>query len=114
VVDEKTLHALYGAAALLACPSLMEGFGFPPLEAMACGVPVVATDRTCVPEVLGDAALYVDPASIKSITAGLTIVLDDSDKREDMIEAGIRQAARYTPARTAEAMADVLEHIGIG
>jgi glycosyltransferase involved in cell wall biosynthesis len=111
VIDEGTLHALYGAASLLACPSLMEGFGFPALEAMACGVPVVATNRTCVPEVLGDAATYVDPTSIENITDGLALVLGDARKREAMIDAGTKRAAEYNPARTARAMADVLDHL---
>ena len=113
VVGEEPLHALYGAASLLACPSFMEGFGFPPLEAMACGVPVVATNRTCVPEVLGDAAEYVDPASIESITEGLRSVLEGARKREAMIEAGTARAAQYNPARTSEAMAQVLDRLGV-
>ena len=108
VVEEEVLHALYGGARLLACPSFMEGFGFPPLEAMACGVPVVATDRTCVPEVVGEAGVYVDPASIESITAGLAAVLDDAAKHDALVEAGLRQATRFGPARTAAAMEQVL------
>ncbi len=108
VVDEKTLHALYGGAGLLACPSFMEGFGFPPLEAMSCGVPVVASDRTCMPEVLGDAAVYVNPSSIESIARGLASVFEDAQRQERLIELGREQAARYNPARTARAMADVL------
>jgi glycosyltransferase involved in cell wall biosynthesis len=111
VVDEEVLHALYGAARLLACPSFMEGFGFPPLEAMACGLPVVATDRTCVPEVLGDAGVYVNPASIESITGGLASVLEDEEKYDRLVEAGRRQAGRYGPARTAAAMKEVFARL---
>jgi len=114
VVDEKSLHALYGSACLLACPSFMEGFGFPPLEAMACGVPVVATNRTCVPEVLGDAAVYVNPASTESIVEGLMSVLDDARKRDEMVAAGINRAAQYNPGRTAEAMSHVLHRLDAG
>ena len=112
VVNESELMALYGGAAILACPSFMEGFGFPPLEAMACGVPVVASDRTCIPEVLGDAAMYVDPSSVASMTDGLERVLCDVNRRESMIDAGLKQAATYNPARTAAAMSDVLELVG--
>ncbi len=111
VVDEKTLHALYGGAGLLACPSFMEGFGFPPLEAMSCGVPVVASDRTCMPEVLSDAAIYVNPGSIESIAIGLASVLEDSQRRERLVALGLEQAARYNPDRTARAMGDVLDKI---
>ena len=109
VVDDRSLCALYGGARLLACPSFMEGFGFPPLEAMACGVPVVAANRTCVPEVLGDAAVYVDPSSIRSISEGLMSVLDDDAKREALIDAGMKHVSQYGPVRTAEAMSRVLE-----
>jgi len=108
VVDERSLCALYGGASVLACPSFMEGFGFTPLEAMACGLPVVATNRTCVPEVLGDAPLYVDPASIESISDALILVLSDRAKRDSLIDAGLRRAALFNPARTGQAMAQVL------
>jgi len=113
VVDETVLHALYGSAALLACPSFMEGFGFPPLEAMACGIPVVASDRTCMPEVLGGAALYVDPGSVESIARGIRTVFEDRKTREKLVEAGFAQAAGYTPARTAEAMSRVLDQLNV-
>lgn len=111
VVDEMVLRALYGNASVLACPSFMEGFGFPPLEAMACGVPVVASDRTCMPEVLGNAALYVDPGSTESITKGLMSVLDDRETRDGLISQGFGQAACFNPARTADAMARVLSEL---
>ena len=111
VVDEKTLHALYGGARLLVCPSFMEGFGFPPLEALACQVPVVATDQTCVPEVLGEAAFYVDPSSIESMSHGMEQVLVDETLRDRQIAEGIKQAARYNPARTGDAMKGVLNLI---
>ena len=111
VVDNKSLHALYGGARVLVCPSFMEGFGFPPLEAMACGIPVVASDRTCIPEVLGDAAYYIDPASTQSMTQGIEQVLGDNALREKQIAEGIKQAASYTPARTGEAMLAVLDSL---
>ena len=111
VVDEEALHALYGAALLLACPSFMEGFGFPPLEAMACGVPVVATNRTCVPEVLGDAPIYIDPASIPNMTAGLRAVIENPQQRAAMIAAGLRRAAEFNADRTARAMQAVLNRL---
>jgi len=108
VVDDRALHALYGGAGVLACPSFMEGFGFPPLEAMACSVPVLATNRTCVPEVLGDAAAYIDPDSVPEMAEALARVLTDKALRANLVEAGVRRARTFTPQRTAAAMSNVL------
>jgi glycosyltransferase involved in cell wall biosynthesis len=111
MVDETALRALYGGAHLLACPSFMEGFGFPPLEAMTCGVPVVASDRTCLPEVLGEAAVFVDPGSIASMAEGLREVLEDRSRSDALVAAGLARAAAFHPGRTAAAMAEVLEQL---
>ena len=107
-VPDAEMAALYSGAALFAFPSFLEGFGLPPLEAMACGVPVVATNRTSVPEVLGDAALYVDPSDIAGMATALHRVLNDSAIAADLVRRGHVQSAAYSPERTAEAMRAIL------
>jgi glycosyltransferase involved in cell wall biosynthesis len=103
-VREDHMSALYSGASLFAFPSFMEGFGLPPLEAMSCGVPVVATDRTSVPEVLGDAASYIDPGNVDSISKGMQKVLEDTALKDMLIEKGLRRAKEFGPERTGRAM----------
>jgi glycosyltransferase involved in cell wall biosynthesis len=78
---------------------------------MTCGVPVVASDRTCLPEVLGEAAVFVDPGSIASMAEGLREVLEDRSRSDALVAAGLARAAAFHPGRTAAAMAEVLEQL---
>ena len=105
---ERYVAALYSGAALFVFPTFMEGFGLPPLEAMQCGVPVIATDRTAVPEVLGDAARYVDPADLPSLALAMQEVLASRDLRDKMVRDGLARAAHFNPRRTGEAMRKLL------
>ena len=94
-VPHRTLAALYRMASVFAFPSLYEGFGLPPLEAMACGTPVVTSRISSLPEVVGDGALLVDPYSEEAIADGLARVLDDDDlRRRPRRSAGSRGRAR--------------------
>ncbi len=95
-VDDADLPALYRHASLFAFPSLYEGFGLPVLEAMACGVPVVCSNASSLPEVAGDAALLVDPLDTGGLAEALARVLEDTDLRREMIAKGLAQAARFT------------------
>jgi glycosyltransferase involved in cell wall biosynthesis len=110
-VEEPDLPALYREAALFAFPSLYEGFGLPVLEAMACGVPVVCSRTSSLPEVAGDAALLVDPLDVDALQGALTRALDDSDLRSRMVKRGLVQAARYDWARSAAQLFDVIESL---
>jgi glycosyltransferase involved in cell wall biosynthesis len=110
-VSEEHMSALYSGADVFVFPSFLEGFGLPPLEAMACGVPVVATNRTSVPETLGDAPLYVDPADTEAMSEAMQTVLEDADLRSRLIEAGLIRCADFSPARTAAAMQGVLREL---
>lgn len=106
--------ALLAGASVLAYPSRYEGFGFPPLEAMASGVPVVATIAGALPEVLGDAALLVPVGDVDALAEALAKLLDDSQLRATRIEAGLRQVAAYDWDRTAAAMVELYRRAGRG
>jgi glycosyltransferase involved in cell wall biosynthesis len=102
VVRFEELSALYAGARALVYPSFAEGFGMPPLEAMACGTPVVASNTTSLPEVLGDAAVLVDPRSLDDVTAAIERVCTDPVLRRSLVERGRRRAAKFRWDRAAQ------------
>ncbi len=95
-VAHEDVPLLMKAAAVFCFPSLDEGFGLPPLEAAACGTPVVCSDRGALPEVMGEAAVYVDPGSPGNIAAGLSRLLEDSSLQRQLAASGPRRAASFT------------------
>jgi glycosyltransferase involved in cell wall biosynthesis len=101
-VEREKLPEVYRQASVLLMPSLYEGFGMPLLEAMACGVPVVTSRRGSIPEVAGEAVLYVDPEDPKDIARGVEKVLNDSTLRQDLITKGLLRAKAFAWKRTAE------------
>ena len=100
-VTSEELLSLYNAAELLAHPAFYEGFGLPPLEAMACGLPVVVSNVASLPEVVGDAGLLIDPHDVDELTVAMWRMLNDPDLRQEMIGKGHRQAARFSWERAA-------------
>lgn len=100
-IPVEEMPAVYAAADLCVYPSLYEGFGFPPLEAMACGTPVVASNASCLPEILGDAALLIDPSDVRGFSAAVESVLSDQGIRTRLIEAGQKHVADFTWERCA-------------
>ena len=100
-VPDADLPDLYRSAEALAYPSLVEGFGMPVLEAMACGTPVLTSTRGALPEVSGDAALAVEPEDEEAIASGLERILTDTDLRARLSKAGPGRAARFHWAETA-------------
>jgi len=103
-VPDRTLAALYRMAAVFAFPSLYEGFGLPPLEAMACGTPVVTSRISSLPEVVGDAAVLVDPHSIEDIASGIERVLTDEALRAQLVERGRARVKLFSWERSVEAI----------
>ncbi|MCA1569061.1 MAG: glycosyltransferase family 4 protein [Chloroflexi bacterium] len=108
-VADGELGLLYRRCALFAYPSLGEGFGLPVLEAMAAGAPVLTSDRSSLPEVGGDAAVYCDPTDIASIADALAGLLGDPQRRERLRTAGPLRASAYSWDRTAAAVLGALE-----
>lgn len=100
-VDDAELPALYGAAEIFAFPSLYEGFGWPPLEAMACGTPVICSNASSLPEVVGEAAVSVDPRDERAWTEAILRLAGDADLRRSLRESGRRRAALFSWERCA-------------
>lgn len=106
-IEQEHLVPVLTAAHAFAWPSLYEGFGLPPLEAMACGTPVLTSDVSSLPEVVGDAALLVNPYDTASIALGLETIATDGPVRAGLKARGRIQAQRFSWRRTAELTADV-------
>lgn len=109
LIDDHDLPALYSGCALFVLPSLCEGFGLPALEAMACGAPVAAGDRTAIPEVVGDAGLLFDPEDSASITAALIHALSNDEVRSRLRREGLERARTFSAAKTSESVLALLE-----
>jgi glycosyltransferase involved in cell wall biosynthesis len=112
-VRREHLPALYSAATCFLWASLYEGFGLPPLEAMACGTPVVSSNRTSMPEVLGEAAILVDPLQPAAMAAALKLLLSSDQLRQRLRRAGLQRAARYSWQQTAQTVLEGLERVAI-
>jgi len=110
-VAEEDMSAVYGAAAACICPSLIEGFGLPVLEALACGVPTASSGRTSLAEVAGDAALLFDPTDVQSLTAALIPLLGDEALRRTLRERGLARASAFSWAHTATATLGLYRHV---
>jgi glycosyltransferase involved in cell wall biosynthesis len=100
-VAQEDLPALYRGAVMLVYPSLYEGFGLPPVEAMACGTPVIVSDTTSLPEVVEEAAVTVDPTDVEMMTEAMGSLLDDKMLQERLRKAGLERSKQYTWPRTA-------------
>ncbi len=110
-VPESDLAALYTGALCFAYPSYFEGFGIPLLEAMRCGTPTITSDRTCFPEVVGDASLIIDPFDEESIAAGLWRMISDAALREQLRSRGFVQSSLFDWRDTARLTLDVYEEV---
>lgn len=111
IADEEAVALMSGAQAFV-FPSLYEGFGFPVLEAMACGVPVVCSNVSSLPEVAGEAALLVDPMDVDALAQAIQRILTDAALRERLVAHGYRQVTCFSWERCARQVKDVLEAVG--
>lgn len=105
-IAEADLPAVYNLAEALAYPSLYEGFGIPPLEAMACGVPVVSSNSSSLPEVVGDAALLVEPTDTAALADALLRALSDNELRQTLRRRGLERAAAFSWPAAAQKLLD--------
>ena len=108
-VDDEALIREYNKAGCFIFPSFYEGFGLPPLEAMACGTPVITSHRSAMPEVCGDAALYADPHDPEDMAEKMQRVIQDEVLRQSLIARGLERARQYTWEKAAEAHLKVFE-----
>lgn len=108
-VADEDVPGLYSGAQALLFPSLHEGFGFPVLEAMRCGTPVITSATSSLPEVAGEAALLVNPRDVDAIAGAIARVLDDSNVRDALVTAGFAQAQKFTWHHAAEQVLRTLE-----
>lgn len=110
-VTDLELITLYSMADVFAFPSFFEGFGIPPLEAMACGAPVITSNTSSLPEVAGDAALLVDPNDISALAQAIQNLLENEQLRSELVQKGYRQAQKYTWDRSARRMLQVYQKL---
>lgn len=113
-VSDEELVALYKSARGFLFPSLVEGFGLPPLEAMLQGCPVLSSDSSCMPEVLGECALFADPTDETAFCAGMARLADDRELVGSLVDSGLRHASEFTWERTARAIVDVWRSVDRG
>ena len=113
-VPDPDLAGLYSGARALVFPSLYEGFGFPILEAMACGVPVVCANTSSLPEVAGDAALLVDPQDTAALSGAIDRLLADASLRARLVGQGLEQVRKFSWARAARETLQVFDRVASG
>jgi glycosyltransferase involved in cell wall biosynthesis len=110
-VEDQDLPALYSGAEAFVYPSLYEGFGLPPLEAMACGVPVVTSNVSSLPEVVGQAGLMHDPNDYRAFTDSVVKILGDAPTREHFKRVGLKQASCFSWERAARETQAVYDEV---
>lgn len=110
-IEDGSMPALYRGARAVVLPSLFEGFGLPIVEAMACGVPVLTSNVTSMPEIAGDAAVLVDPRNVEELASGLNRLIADASLRARLSARGLQRAAEFSWDRTATAVRAVLDDV---
>lgn len=111
-VDDNDLPALYSGASLFVFPSFYEGWGMPPLEAMACGVPVITSNNSSLPEVVGDAGIMVDAHDTDTLAKQVERVLTDKKLTTELVKRGLGQAAKFSWEKSAKQLQELIEEVG--
>ncbi len=110
-VADEDLPALYSGASLFAFPTFYEGFGIPPLEAMACGIPVITSNNSSLPEVVGSAALLVDAGQSNQTTVAITKILEDKKLADNLVIKGYEQVKKFNPRASAKQLQNAIEKV---
>ena len=111
LVSDTELKKLYADAFCFVTPSLIEGFGLPGLEAMACGTPVIAANASCLPEIYGEAALFFNPKNPSDLVGKIKEIIFNKKLRQDLVERGYFQVKKYSWAKMAEATWQIYQDI---
>ena len=112
-IQQLDLPALYNGASIFVFPSLYEGFGLPPLEAMACGKPVITSNVSSLPEVIGDAGILIEPKSIQSLALNIERILTNNKFRQELQKKSIRQARKFNWRFTARSTYKTISEIDL-
>lgn len=110
-IDDEDMPAIYNGADLFVLPSLHEGFGIPLLEAMACGIPVIASNVTSLPEIVGDAGILVNPYNIKELTQSMEVLLKDQELRHILIKKGLERSKTFSWEKCARETLEVYNEL---
>lgn len=111
IVSQEDLISLYNLADLFVFPSLYEGFGIPPLEAMACGTPVICSNTSSLPEVVGEAAHMIDPYSINALQEAIDLILEREDLQKELIDKGLERVKRFSWKVCADKTYEIYEKV---
>ena len=111
VPSEDLVH-LYNAARMLVHPSFYEGFGLTPLEALTCGTPAIVSNTAALPEVVGDAAMLIDPHDIDGLVVAMWRVLTEPELRQDLIAKGLKRAQNFSWDKAAQQTLEVYRKVG--
>lgn len=110
-IDSIDKPYLYNLASAFVYPSFFEGFGFPPLEAMACGIPTIVSNTSSLPEVVGDGAIMIDPYNVDELTYAIKKVLEDKELKKDLTRKGLERAKKFDWEQTAKQVFDIFNKI---
>ena len=108
-VADEDLPALYSGATVFVYPSFYEGFGMPPLEAMACGTPVITSNNSSLPEVVGEAGIMIDAKDTKTLTESIEKVISNTKLQNEMIKKGIKQAKKFSGEESAKKLHGLID-----